>query len=105
MKALLIKIAAALLLSLTLAGMAVGLYEQRQLLTLTRTQLDEQTATVASLRASHAKTAASIVVLQRTSAETSRVVRAALDTQPEFRDTPVPRSVADGLCGRLHCAP
>lgn len=105
MQALVIKIVAALLLLATLAGLSVGLYQQHQVLTLTRTQLDEQTTRVDALRASQLKMQSSITAVQRVQAETSRAVRAALDKEPAFRDTPVPRGVSDGLCGRLRCAP
>ena len=105
MKALLIKIAAALLLSLTLAGMAVGLYEQRQSLKATRIQLDEQALVVQGLRQSQARIQTSVAAVRRVSDDTNRQVRQALDKEPAFRDTAVPRSVADGLCKRLRCAP
>jgi hypothetical protein len=105
MQALVIKIVAALLLVCALAGLSVGLYQQHNLLTLTRTQLDEQTTLVQGLRASQARIQISVADVRRVSDSTARSVRKALDDQPAFRDTPVPRSVADGLCGRLRCVP
>lgn len=105
MKILLAKIAAVLLLLATLAGLSVGLLATRDTLALTRTQLDEQTTLVQGLRASQARIQVSVADVRRVSDSTARSVRKALDDQPAFRDTPVPRSVADGLCKRLNCAP
>jgi hypothetical protein len=105
LQALLLKGAAVLSLLAAIAGLSVGLYEQRQALTLTRTQLDEQIASVAALRASHAQTAASVMVLQRKSRETQASVKAALASEPSFRDSAVPAGVAQRLCERLSCTP
>jgi hypothetical protein len=105
MQALLLKVGCALLMILAVVGLSVGLYETRQTLTLTRTQLDDQIAAVEALRASHARTAASVMVLQRTSAKAKASVKVALDAEPSFRDSAVPSGVAQRLCERLSCAP
>lgn len=105
MQAFLLKIAAALLLSLTLAALAVGLYQTRETLSLTRTQLDEQKLAVQLLRDQQQATAATVLRVLRTSQQTKASVKVALDAEPSFRDAAVPAGVAQRLCERLSCTP
>lgn len=37
--------------------------------------------------------------------ELRKPVEKALNANPDWRDTPVPDAVADGLCSRIRCAP
>lgn len=97
--------AAIAVLLLACAGLSVGLYEQRQTLSLTRTQLDEQTTAVQALRASQARTAQAVQALRAKSQQTNSAVKAALASEPSFRDLAVPAGVSQRLCERLSCAP
>ena len=100
---ILLKIAGALLLSLTLAGLAAGLVATRSELSATKVSLNEQKAVTDSLRADIGKIRSSVSAVQRISAVTRSDLNAALAAEPAWRDAVVPAGVADSLCKRLRC--
>lgn len=92
----------ALLTALTV-GLGWGLLKARAELSEVRSTVSTQADQIDALRAAQARTAASLAKLATKSQSSKAEVTRALAQEPEYRDTPVPPSVADGLCKRLKC--
>jgi hypothetical protein len=84
--------------------LSVGLYETRDVLKATRVQLAEQVAITEALRASQVQMRTDLTAIQKKSQAVRVEVKDALDQDPAYRDTPVPLSVATGLCKRVKCS-
>ncbi|WP_269998926.1 hypothetical protein [Arthrobacter sp. B2a2-09] len=89
---------------IVIAVLSVSLYETRGTLRLTVTKVNEQATALETLRASQVQMQAGLAALSTKSQVTRKEVSDALAKEPDYRDTAVPASVADGLCKRLSCA-